>query len=161
MATQRPVSASWRNILQALLLAVSLAACSSDTPEEQIKQYVAAGEEAVENRDVGDLRDLISEGYQDNLGRTRRDLVAIAARYILISKNIHILTRIDELRFPAEDRAEFQLFAAMAGQNISDLDALLNMQADLYRFDLEVHREEGEWKLVRSDWRPAKAVDFF
>jgi hypothetical protein len=150
-----------RLIVLAIILVLTLPACGSDSPEEQIKRYVAAGEEAVENRDVGDLKALISEQYLDDRDRTRRDLVAIAARYILTSKNIHILTRIDGLRFPAEDQAEFDLYAAIAGQNISDLDALLNMQADLYRFSLVLNREEREWKLVRADWRPASAADFF
>ena len=122
---------------------------------------MAAGKEAVEGRDIGDVKGLISESYRDEHDRTRRDLVALSARYILSNKNIHVLTRIGELTFSSENTAQLQLFVAMTGQNVSDLDALLNMKADLYRFDLELVREDKEWKLLSADWRRAKGEDFF
>lgn len=134
---------------------------TTDTPEAQVKLFVAAGEEAVETRDIGDVKDLIAENYRDEHGRTRRDLVALTARYLYTNKNIHVLTRIGELTFPAENRAMLQLYVAMTGQNVSDLDGLLNMQADLYMFEMELVREDKNWKLLKADWRPAKGEDFF
>lgn len=145
-----------------VLAASLLASCGSgDTPEQQVRNFIAAGEEAVESRDIGDVRALIAEKYEDERGRTRRDIVALTARYLYANKNIHLLTRIGELTFPSENRALLQLYVAMTGQNVSDLDALLNMQADLYRFDLELVREDGDWKLSTADWRRARSGDFF
>jgi hypothetical protein len=145
-----------------LLVVILLYACGQgDSPEEQVRQYVAAVEAAAEARSLGDLKGLIAEEYRDDQGRTRRDIVAIAARYLLANKNIHILTRIGELTFPAPERARLTVFAALTGQNVSDLDALLNMQADLYRFDLELHRADGKWRLDKGDWQPASGADFF
>lgn len=145
-----------------LLLALVVAGCGSgETPEEQVKQFVASGKEAVEARNIGDVKKLISEMYKDGQGRTRRDLVAVSARYILANKNIHLLTRIGELTFPAPNQAMLQLYIAMTGQNVSDLDSLLNMQADLYLFDMELVREDNEWKLLKADWRRARGEDFF
>lgn len=139
-----------------------LCACSQgDSPEEQVRLYVKTGEEAAEARDIGSMKKLISENYSDERGRTRREIVAIAARYFFSNKNIHIFTRIGELTFPEEERALLQLFVAMTGQNVSDLDALLNMQADLYRFDMELALEDKEWKLIRAQWRQAGPDDFF
>lgn len=146
-------------LLAALFL---LAACGQgDSPEEQVRQYVAAAEAAVEARDAGDLKELIAQKYEDEQGRTRRDIVAVAARYLLANKNIHVLTRIEDLRFPAPEQARLAVYAAMTGQNVSDLDGLLNMQADLYRFDLELRKADGKWQLLRADWRPARGEDFF
>ncbi|MHB8789371.1 MAG: hypothetical protein ACYDBT_05770 [Desulfobulbaceae bacterium] len=146
----------------ALLLLILPVACGpGDSPEEQVRQYVAAAEAAVEGRNLGDLKELIAEQYQDDQGRTRRDIVAIAARYLYANKNIHVLTRIEGLVFPAPEQARLTVYAALTGQNVSDLDALLNMQADLYRFDLELRRTDGEWQLRLADWRPAKGADFF
>ena len=146
-------------VLLALLL---LAACGpGDSPEEQVRQYVAAAEAVVEARNLGDLKELIAEKYQDDQGRTRRDIVAIAARYLYANKNIHVLTRIEGLTFPAPEQARLAVYAALTGQNVSDLDALLNMQADLYRFDLELGKDDGKWLLLRADWRPARGEDFF
>ncbi|MHB8810086.1 MAG: hypothetical protein ACYC9M_08740 [Desulfobulbaceae bacterium] len=146
-------------LLPALFL---LAACGQgDSPEEQVRQYVAAAEAAVEARDAGDLKELIAQQYQDEQGRTRRDIVAVAVRYLYANKNIHVLTRIEGLTFPAPEQAQLAVYAALTGQNVSDLDALLNMQADLYRFDLELRKADGKWLLLRADWRPAKGEDFF
>lgn len=149
-------------VVTALLLALLLGGCGSgDSPEEQVRRYVAGAEAAVESRSLGDLKDLIAETYKDDQGRTRRDIVAIAARYLYANKNIHVLTRIDALTFPAQDQARLAVYAALTGQNVSDLDALLNMQADLYRFDVELRQIGGEWRLVNADWRPARGEDFF
>lgn len=149
----------WALVLSLTLLA---AACGpGDSPEEQVRQYVAAAEEAVETRSLNDLKELIAESYQDGEGRTRRDIVAVAARYLYANKNIHVLTRMAELTFPAPEEARLVVYAALTGQNVSDLDALLNMQADLYRFDLELVRQEKTWRLQKADWRPAKGEDFF
>ena len=149
-------------VAAAFLLIMILTACGGgDTPEEQVKKYVAAGEEAAEERDLGGIKELIAEEYSDSHGRTRRDIVALTARYFYSQKNIHILTRISELSFPEEDRAILQVYVAMTGQNVSDLDALLNMRADLYRFDLELVRVDKEWKLQSGDWRRARSEDFF
>lgn len=151
-----------RVIFAILIFVCFFTACGKDdTPEEQIRQYVESGEKAAEERDVGDIKKLISEKYADPHGRTRRDIVAIAARYFYSQKNIHILTRISELSFPDKEKATLQVYVAMTGQNVSDLDALLNMRADLYRFDIEIVREEKEWKLITADWRRARSEDFF
>ncbi|HBI14456.1 MAG TPA: hypothetical protein DDY20_02895 [Desulfobulbaceae bacterium] len=145
-----------------LLALFFLAACGpGDSPEEQVRQYVAAAEAAVEARNLGGLKELITEQYQDEQGRTRRDIVAIAARYLYANKNIHVLTRIEGLAVSAPGQARLTVYAALTGQNVSDLDALLNMQADLYRFDLELVRMDGEWQLLRAEWRPARGEDFF
>lgn len=144
------------------MLCLLLFGCGGeDSPEKQIERLVAEGKEAAEARKPSELKELISGSYVDDHGRTRRDIVALAARYLYANRNIHLFTRIDELLFPSPDRARLRVYAAMAGQNVSDLDALLNMKADLYRFDLELSREDDEWKVVRADWQPAGLEDFF
>lgn len=143
-----------------LLLSLLPGCGREDSPQKEIEKFVAAGKEAAEARKAGDLRELISAGYADGHGRTRRDVAALAARYLYANKNIHLFTRIDELVFSGPDAARLRLYVAMAGQNVSDLDALLNMRADLYRFDCELAREGDGWKVVRADWQPAGLDDF-
>jgi len=147
-----------------VLLGASLlfAACGSgDSPEDQVRAFIKRGEVAAEARDLGAMKNLIADSYSDGHRRTKRDIIAVTARYFLTNKNIHIFTRIGELDLPAPGRAKIILYAAMAGQNISDLDALLNMQADLYRFDLQLEKKDREWQLVSADWQPAGPEDFF
>lgn len=151
-----------RRVCALLLALFLLSACGpGDSPEEQVRQYVATAEAAAETRNLGDLQELIAKQYQDDQGRTRGDIVAVAARYLYVNKNIHVLTRIEDVSFPAPEQARLAVYAALTGRNVSDLDALLNMQADLYRFDLELQRMDGAWQLVRADWRPARGEDFF
>lgn len=145
-----------------VLLCLLLPGCGrEDSTERQIERFVAAGKEAVAARKPGELQELISGSYMDDHGRTRRDLIALAARYLYATRNIHLFTRIDELIFPAPDKARLRIYAALAGQNVSDPDVLLSMKADLYRFDLELSREDDDWKVVRADWQPAGLEDFF
>lgn len=139
-----------------------LSSCSFEkSPEDQVRAYIAAGEEAAEARDIGALKELISEKYADDHKRTRQDIIAISYRYFLANKNIHIFSRIAKLEFPESDKAQLQLFVAMTGQDVSDLDSLLNMQADLYRFDLQLVLDNDDWKLISAEWQPAGPEDFF
>ena len=139
-----------------------IAGCGEgDSPEDQIRQFVAAGELAAESRSIGGIKELISEQYADEHKRTRRDLVAVAMRYFYANRNIHLLTRIKELHFLSEKRAILQLYVAMSGQEVSDKASLMNVQADLYRFELELMKEGSDWKLMRADWQSAIRNDFF
>ncbi len=145
-----------------LVILLFVPACGNgDSPEEQISRFVKAGEEASENRDIGEIKKLISDQYSDENGRTKREITAVAARYFFTNKNIHIFTRTGELTFPEEKKAHLQLFVAMTAQNVSDLDALLNMQAELYRFDMVLAQYDKEWKLISAQWRRARSEDFF
>ena len=145
----------------AVCICLAVSCGRGDSPEDQVRRFIQQGEEAAEARDIGALKDLISPEYIDGGRRGRRDIVVIAARYFMANKNIHIFSRIGELVFPDPDHADLKLYVAMTGQNVSDLDALLNMRADMYLFDLHLIRDGGDWLLVNADWRPATPEDFF
>lgn len=159
---RRFLVAAGRTAAVILVAALICTACAHEkSPEEEVKAFVKAGEEAAEARDAGDISKLISDRYLDRQRRTKRDIVAIVARYLFVNKNIHLLTRVDRLRFPEPNRAECRIYVAMSGQNISDLDSLLNMQADLYRFDVKLVREDDAWKLIGAEWHHARPAEFF
>ena len=103
---------------------------------------------------------MISEQYADERGRTRGDIVAVAMRYFLANKKIHLLTRIKEINVLSEKKALLVLYVAMSGQDVQGADSLLNMQADLYRFDLELVLEGRDWRIIRADWHSAIRDDF-
>ena len=141
-----------------VVLALSLIpACSSepDTPEARVRAYLAAGEVAAEERDLTGLKEMISTGYKDREGRDRRSLVQLMAGYFFRHRSLHLLTQIEEITFPSENRARVVLLAAMAASPVADTDSLLSLRADLYRFELELAVEDSEWKLVSAAWRPA------
>lgn len=145
-----------------LSLLMLLTACGKElSPEEQVRRYIAEGEDAVEARELKHIRDLISEHYADPAKRTRRDLTRLVGGYLLRHKSIHLLTRIDRLQVRDERRAEVTLYVAMAASPITGVEQLLAMRADLHRFELELEKgEEDNWQLLTARWRRASMDDF-
>jgi hypothetical protein len=149
-------------------LAVGLAlglGCSGDappTPEEEIAAYVERFEEAAAARDVGAALDLISEDYRDAAGRDKTALKGVVLQYFLGNEAIYVLTRIRELELAdPPDAARVGVAAALAGAPIADAGELETLNADLFRFDLVLAREEdGEWRARSARWRRAHLGEF-
>ncbi len=132
----------------------------NNSPEEEVGKFVAAGEKAAEERNLGAVKKLISEKYSDEKGREKIDIVRVAAGYFLRNKNIHLFSRMGSLEFPGTEKAELQVYVAMAGLPVESADMFLEARADLYRFDMVLTREDGEWVLSSVQWRPARKDDF-
>lgn len=142
-------------------LALVLSACGGEeqTPEARIEALIAEGEQAAESRDVPALGALVSDHYQDPRGYDRRTVLRIAQGLFLRNQSIHVLTVVRDLRV-AGDTASVRVLAAMAGRPIESVEALVNVRADLMRFDLELAREDGDWLVRSADWRRAELSDF-
>jgi hypothetical protein len=145
------------------LITVSLLSGCSDeplSPEEEVRLYLKSFEIAVEERSLGQVKELIAEDYRDESGRVRREIVRIAAGYLLRNKSIHLLTQVDRIDILDEERARASLFVAMAGSPIASADYLLSLRADLHRFEVELERRDEGWRLTSARWRRAQAQDF-
>ncbi len=149
-------------LVPALLAALLLpAACSEEQgPEAIARSFIAACEEAARERQVRDLRALIAEDYTDPAGRTARDVLAVAAGYLMRNRSVHIYTRL-QTAAELDGRIEATVLAALAGRPISDVSVLPSINADLYRFELELVEEKGDWRLASATWRTALVDDFF
>lgn len=144
-----------------IFLLSSMPGCGpKGTPQEQIRLFIAAGEEAAEKRDWGGIRKLISDNYGDEQRRSKQDLVRVAAGYFLRHDNIHLLTRIEKLTLLQEDEADVIVLVAMADLPVKTVDTLLDLQADLYRFEMKLKREDNDWLLIKAHWRQAEKQDF-
>jgi len=131
-----------------------------ETPEQRISRMIDAAESAVESRSLGGFKAVISAQYRDEKQRTRRDLVRLAAGYFFRHESIHLLVQTSEIVLEGRDRARVLLYVAMAGQPLNDASQLAGLRADLYRFDLDLAREEGEWRVSKGHWRRARSDDF-
>ncbi|MCP4040884.1 MAG: hypothetical protein GY731_02860 [Gammaproteobacteria bacterium] len=144
-------------------MSIMLAGCGSDeddSPEAQLTRFVASGRVAAEARSIESIGELVSDDYRDEAGRDKRALLRLTTIYFLRNKNIHLLTRIRNINSTEEDRAGLTVFVAMAGTPVVDAKALLNIRADLFRFDFRLRKEEGDWQLTGAAWRPARKEDF-
>jgi len=154
----------WKGLIAVLLAgAAALAGCGAepDTPEQQVRALLGRAETLAETRDLDGLKALISERYRDPAKHDRRGIVQILAYYFFRHKTIYLLVKVDRLEVVAEGRAEATVFVAMAATPVDAQEQLLNLRADLYRFDVVVEEErKGDWKLMSAEWRRIQKADF-
>lgn len=133
-----------------------LAACSEPPIREQIRQQVKAFETAVESASLGDAMALVSEAYKDRYHMNRKALAASLFVQFKRHQNIHLFTRISHIDPDASGtRAQLVIYAGMAGRG----ESLLDMTADVYRFDVQMQLENDEWRIVTAHWQAATADD--
>jgi hypothetical protein len=152
--------------LAALLTMIALAclpACAEtpESPEAQIRALLERAEAAAEEKQVGTLKQLVSESYSDDHGQDKQAVAGLLAYYFLRNQAIHLLTRIRSIELTGPARASATVFVAMAGTPIPAVDDLGRIRADFYRFDFSLSDEgEGDWRVTRAAWRRAVASDF-
>ncbi len=117
-------------------------------PEEQVRQWLSAGQQAAETKERGDLLDLISPSYVDSRGLDRDDIGDRLRVYFLRQQSIKLLTSIEDIRLYGDSAAEVDLTVGMAGKN----DSVFGFSADAYRFQLELERDGDDWLLISARW---------
>ncbi len=145
--------------LHLLLCLVSLGAIvagcgEADSPEAQVRAVIEQMELAAEARATSEVLELISEQYRDDYGNGRDDVGRAVRGYFIANQSIHLLTRIEALSFPAEDEARATVLVGMVGREAGATEAW-DLAADLYRFEIAVVREDGEWKITWARWSRA------
>ncbi len=146
-----------------LLISLSLVlqACSDSatSPEDEIRLFIEAGVQAGEARSADDLGELIHPDYIDQNGYKRNQLVKLLRAYFFRHKSIHLFTRIDEIELLSANEANVDLHVAMAGTVISDVTSLSGLSARIYRFELQLFRQQEEWRLRHASWARASISD--
>ena len=139
-----------------------ITSCSDDkSPEDQIHEFIETAKTAAQERSLSDFNALISDSFMGKNGYQKRDISRLAAGYFFRNKNIHLMTKTKTIYFPDPEQAEVQLIVAMAGQPINDAASILNIRAKIYKFDLALNKENGEWLLQNARWSPAESKDLF
>ena len=147
-------------IFAILCITFFLQTCSDSaiSREEEIKQYIETGVKAAENRSSSDLAELIDESYLDQKGLNKKELTKLVRLYFFRHKNIYLFTKLDGIEFLAENEALVTLHVAMAGSVISDASALSSLRAKIYKFELELIKQD-EWLLRGAKWQAANLGD--
>lgn len=141
-------------------LFLMLSSCSDkQTPESIADEFIDRCEQTIEKRQLRNLRQLISENYNDEQGRNKQDIAAIGAGYLLRNKNIHIYSRLTSAT-TNNDHIEATILTAIAGAPISNTSVLPSLNADMYWFDVKLVEEEGDWLIADASWRQAMFDDF-
>lgn len=127
-----------------------LAACGGPSvgPEEELRNWVAAASAAAGDLDRRALIAMVSEDYEDARGNDRDAINNILRAYFLRQKSVALVFRIDELTVSGGTAAEILLTVAGVGTTTR----ALGVNADAYRFSLELARDDGEWMLIGARW---------
>jgi len=127
-----------------------LASCGGDenSPENEIRAWVTRGEHAAEEKNRGELLDMISENYADARGNDRKHIGDLLRLYFLRQDSVALLTSIDDIVLSGETAATVQVAVGMAGTR----DDVLGFDADAYNFEFELIRTDGDWLLIGAAW---------
>jgi len=138
-----------RSLMLALTV-VMLSACGepASDPETELREWVARGEVAAEEKDRGGLLGMISKDYVDGRGNERDDIDNILRAYFFRQQSIALLIGIDEITLYDDSAAQLLLSVGMAGTN----GGVLGFSADAYRFELELQKTDDEWLLIGARW---------
>jgi len=131
-----------------------VSACGASNPEAEIRALLAAAEEAAEARDVGFFGDALGAGYRDARGHDRDELVRMVRGFFIANQRIEIVSRIDEIVLEGDSAARAVLHAGMVGQR-TGAGLVDGIDADLYRFELELVNDGGDWQIIGADYRRA------
>jgi hypothetical protein len=144
-----------------LLTALLIAACNDKTssPEDEIRQFIDSGIDAAEQRNTGDLSDMIQQSYSDQKGYDKKQLISLMRIYFLRNKSIYLFSKIKDIQISGNQNAKVELYVAMAGKQISDITLLSNYRARIYYFELQLIKPDDEWLLEQASWKPASAAD--
>jgi hypothetical protein len=146
----RAVTHYCRRSVTTLTCLLVLAGCSSSTagPEDQLRQWVGAAEQAAQDKERGELMDMISAAYTDARGNGRDDIEKMLRLYFFRQNSIKLLTSIEEIRLYDDSAAEMEVTVGMAGMN----DGVLGFSADAYRFEFELENVDDQWLLISARW---------
>jgi len=135
-------------------LAVLATGCAADDPEAEVRALLAAAEAAAEGRDTGFFGDALAESYRDARGNDREAMLRRLRGYFIANQRIELVTRIDEIVIEGEGTARAVVHAGMLGRR-TGAPLIDGIDADLYRFELELVNAGGDWQVIGADFRRA------
>jgi len=138
-----------------------LAACGEPpaAPEARLRALIEAAEQAAEDHEISLFRQVVADDYQDQRGLDRQTMLRMVQGALLRNRQIHLLTLVRDIDVE-QARARATVLVAMAGQPIESTEALLNVRADLMRFEVEFVPQGGDWLVSAVGWRRAEVKDF-
>lgn len=141
------------------LCALLLASCGGepDDPRTRLRATIASAEQAVEARSLKQASVYLSPHYHDERGYDARAIRQLLLGYLQRHRDIHLFTHIAVLTLADDQRAaDVRLYVAMSGVPIPSLEAVAELHADLYRFELHFIDTDEGWQLQRADWHHAE-----
>lgn len=128
------------------------------SPEERVRALLSAVESAVEAGDAAAVREALSPGFRGNQELDRAAAMAMLQLRLRSPKKIFLFSRVLNLEAPPGATAGAALLVAMAAVPIPSPEALPNLEADVYRFDLVLEEDAAAphgYRVKSAAWSPA------
>lgn len=119
------------------------------TEEQRVLHVIDRAQEAVVDRSLVGLTEVLSQDYHDSSGLDRRSILALAGMHFRTQDHIEIIRMGTEVNFPEEDLATATLRVQILGQvggqwgrGATD-DSLLGEV-----FTVQLRRADGRWRII-------------
>jgi hypothetical protein len=146
-----------------LLFILLLSGCSQDTDsaESQIRSMLSSMETAIQQRSLDKVKSLVSPDYKDEWHPNRRAALRSLLFYFQGHTSIHLLTRVSELAISDDEKtATLVVFVGMAGKPIENADYLVALNADLFRFEVDLVNDGDDWLVAGTSWQRVRPESF-
>jgi len=158
----RPMRPGAKRVLPTLAGLALLAACAGEpaSPEAEIRALFERAESAIEARDVKPVKEMISERYADRRGRDKAALKGVLAGHLLGHRVVYLFVQVKEIEIASPDAARAVVVVAMTGVPVESAEALVTVTGQIYRIEVELVREDGDWRVIGVDESPARLDAF-
>ncbi len=136
-----------------LVSVLASSGCSDpESPEQQIRSLISSAEVAAQDKQLGDLKDLVSDRYTDGRGNGKQQIVQMLRVYLLRHQSVHLYVHVESVEFPVPELASVNLVVGMAGRGVPE-GSDWRIKADLYDIKLELERDDDIWRVIAADWQ--------
>jgi len=141
----RPVR---RRALLAAAVAAALAGCARSDPERELRETIAAMEQALERRDAGAFLDALAEDFARETGEFGKpEARRLLAGVLLRNETVRVSVVVTELRIEGSQARVRLRVVATGGAG------LLPEQGQTWDFDSAWRRAGGRWQVFNAQWR--------
>jgi hypothetical protein len=134
----------------AVVMLVVLCACTRTTPEQRLRGTVASLQAAIEDRNAGDIREVLADDFIGPEGLDREGAVRLAQAMFLRHREIGV-TIAGPLQVRMQPgHASVRFEAALTGGSGS----VLPDAARLYSVETGWRLDDGNWRLTSANWTP-------
>ena len=137
-----------------LALALLVGCAGGDDPEQRVRAFIDRVAASAEARAWSDFDTYLAEDFRDDRGLTRREALAVVTRYILAHRSVHVFQRVRQIEVRDPGHARAVVLAALAGSPVDGPDDLARLDADLYRFEIELADEGDGFRVTNAAWQP-------
>ncbi len=143
-----------KNIVVSVIL-ILLVGCNSSpelSPEQQVRNTIAAIELATEERSLSGVMEHVSDQYADHQGNDKKAIKQMFQLQIIRNQQINIFSVVRDLEVEGQF-ASAEVSAAMASRDVDLSNESNRLRADTHRFSVAFANEDGEWKVRSVSWQ--------